>query len=176
MELSQIKKSFNEKSSKSQVDAVMNKMRDIMEFAQVIMINMQQEQKHQTNHHCQESSQLCVDDKIWLAIGKQYSIRRPNWKLDYKNQKYTVTEVVSLHAVCLNIEDIHSMFYVNQLHLTANNSLLSQLQSDDQSAPIHIKGKKEWYIDEIIAEKLHHHDCDVTKWFQIKYTDYAVSE
>ena len=40
MELSQIKENLNEKSSKSQADAVMSKMRDIIEFAQTAMINM----------------------------------------------------------------------------------------------------------------------------------------
>ena len=39
-----------------------------------------------------------------------------------------------------------------------------------------MKGEEEWYIDKIITEKLHHHDHDVTKWFQIKYTSYAVLE
>ena len=131
MKLSQIKESLNGKSSKSWVDIVMSKMRDVMKFAQAVMINMQQEQECQTNHHHWESPQLYVDDKVWLAIRKQYSTRRPNQKLDYKNQKYTVTEIVLLHAVCLNIEDVHFMFYVNQLCLTANNPLLSQPQPDD---------------------------------------------
>ena len=52
MKLSQIKENFNKKSLKSQVDAVMSKMRDVMEFAQAAMINAQQKQKHQTNCHC----------------------------------------------------------------------------------------------------------------------------
>ena len=42
MELSQIKESFNGKFSKSWVDAVMSKMRNIMKFAQTVMINVQQ--------------------------------------------------------------------------------------------------------------------------------------
>ena len=46
MELSQIKESPNGKSSKSQVDTVMSKMRDIIEFAQIVIINVQQEQEH----------------------------------------------------------------------------------------------------------------------------------
>ena len=46
MKLNQIKENSNGKSSKSQADTVMSKMRDIMEFAQIIMINTQQEQKH----------------------------------------------------------------------------------------------------------------------------------
>ena len=98
-----------------------------------------------------------------MTIKKQYSIRKPNQKLNYKNQKYTVTEVVSLHAVHLNIEDVHLIFHVDQLHFAADNSLPSQPQLNDQSAPIHIENEKKWYIDEIIAEKLCHHGYDVTK-------------
>ena len=42
MKPSQIKKIFNEKFLESQADAVINKMRNIMKFAQTVMINMQQ--------------------------------------------------------------------------------------------------------------------------------------
>ena len=68
------------------------------------------------------------------------------------------------------------MFYINWLHFAADDPLPSQSQSDDQSAPIHVKGEKKWYVDEIIAEKLCCHDCDVMKWFQIKYMGYTVSK
>ena len=68
------------------------------------------------------------------------------------------------------------MFHVNQLHLTANNLLPSQSQFNDQPASIHMEGEKEWYIDKIIAEELCHHDYSVMKWFQVKYTGYAVLE
>ena len=125
MKLSQIKESLNGKSSKSQMDAIINKMRNAIEFAQAVMINTQQEQKCQINCHCWESFQLHVDDKVWLAIGKQYSTERPNQKLNYKNQKYTVTEVVLLHAVHFNIKNVHFIFYINQLHFTTDDSLLS---------------------------------------------------
>ena len=176
MKLSQIKENLNGKFSKFWADTVISKMKDIIKFAQTVMINVQQEQECQINCHCQKSPQLCVNDKVWLTIEKQYSTRRPNWKLDYKNQKYIVTEIVSPHAVCLNIEDVYLIFHVDWLHLAADDPLLSQPQSDDQLAPIYVKSKKEWYIDEIVTEKLCHHDCDVIKWFQIKYTDYAIPE
>ena len=39
-----------------------------------------------------------------------------------------------------------------------------------------MEGKEEWYVDEIVTEELHCHDCGVTKWFQVKYMGYAVSE
>ena len=111
-----------------------------------------------------------------MIIKKQYSIRKLNWKFDYKNQKYTVTEVILLYTICLNIKNVHSMFHVNWLCLAADDSLPSQPQSDDQPAPIYIKSEKEWYINKIIAEKLCCHNCDVIKWFQIKYTSYIVSK
>ena len=46
MKSNQIKKSFNEKFSKFQTDTVMNKMKNIMKFAQAVIINVQQKQKH----------------------------------------------------------------------------------------------------------------------------------
>ena len=39
-----------------------------------------------------------------------------------------------------------------------------------------MKDEEEWYIDKIVAEKLCCHDCGATKWFQVKYTGYAVPE
>ena len=75
-------------------------------------------------------------------IKKQYSTGKLNWKLDYKNQKYTVTEIISLHTVCFNIEDVHSVFYVNWLCFTADDLLPSQSQFNDQSASIHMKNEK----------------------------------
>ena len=68
------------------------------------------------------------------------------------------------------------MFHVNQLCFAADNPLLSQPQFNDQPAPIHVEGEKEWYVDEIIIEELCCHGCGVTKWFQVKYTGYAVPE
>ena len=73
---------------------------------------------------------------------KQYSTEKFNQKFDYKNQKYAVTEVVSLHAVHLNIEGVHFMFYVDQLHLTTNDPLPSQPQLNNQPAPIQVDGEK----------------------------------
>ena len=95
------------------MNVVMSKMRDIMKFAQAAIINVQQEQKCQINHHYQKSPQLYINDKIWLAIEKQYSTERFNQKLNYKNQKYTVTKVVSSYVVHFNIKDIYSVFYVD---------------------------------------------------------------
>ena len=154
----------------------MSKMKNAMEFAQIVMINTQQEQEHQTNHCCQESPQLHVGNKVWLTMRKQYSTGRLNQKLNYKNQKYTVTEMVSSHAVHLNIKGVHSVFHVDWLCFTVNNPLSSQPQLDDQPAPIQVNGKEKWYINKIVAEEFCCHNCDVTKWFQIKYTEYAVSE
>ena len=61
-------------------------------------------------------------------------------------------------------------------YFAADDTLPNQFQFDDQLVSIHVNGKEEWYIDKIIAEEFCHYSCCVTKWLQIKYTDYAVSE
>ena len=52
-------------------------------------------------------------------------------------------KVILLHAVHLSIENVHSVFYVDQLHFAADNTLSSQPQLDDQPAPIHMDSEKE---------------------------------
>ena len=172
----EVRESLNVRPLKSWADTVMNKMRDTMKFAQAVMINVQQEQECQVNHHHWESPQLCVSDKVWLVIGKQYSTGRSSWKLNYKNQKYTVMKVILSHAVHFDIKGVHSVFHVNWFCLAADNALLNQPQFDDQSASIYVNSEEKWYINEIITEEFCCHDCYVIKWLQVKYTDYAVSE
>ena len=36
--------------------------------------------------------------------------------------------------------------------------------------------EEKWYINKIVAEKFCHHDYGITKWFQIKYTEYVILE
>ena len=161
---SSIRKSPNVRPPKSWADAVMSKMKNAMKFDQAAIINVQQEQKRQVNCHCWESPQLCVSDKVWLIIEKQYNTGRPSQKLDYKNQKYTVMEVISPHTVCLSIEGVHPILHIDWLCLAADDVLPNQPQLDDQPAPIHMDGEEEWYMDEIIAKEFCHHNCDVIKW------------
>ena len=73
-------------------------------------------------------------------------------------------KVILSHAVHLSIENVYLIFYVDQLHFAADNTLSSQSQLDDQSAPIHINDKEKWYINKIIAKKFHCYDYSVIKW------------
>jgi hypothetical protein len=58
----------------------------------------QQEQELQANARRKQASQLRVGDKVWLKLGDHFKTKRPSRKLDWKNLKYTVLEVVICHA------------------------------------------------------------------------------
>ena len=73
-----------------------------------------------------QSPQLRVGDKVWLKLDSHFRTKRPNRKLDWKNLKYIVLELVGPSAVKLNTPGrIHLVFNVNKLRLAAIDLLPS---------------------------------------------------
>ncbi|KAF2174919.1 hypothetical protein K469DRAFT_769306, partial [Zopfia rhizophila CBS 207.26] len=76
-----------------------------------------------------EAPQLRVGDKVWLKL--------KNKKLDWKNAKYTVENIISLHAIKLNTPPgLNLTFHVNRLRLVSNDLLLSQPTDNPQPSLI----------------------------------------
>ena len=89
------------------------------------MLSAQARYKVQTNWTRDAAPQYQMGDKVWLDL-HHYSTDHPSKKLDAKNGRFTVTQVVSPHAYQLDTSGgIHNIFHVSLLHPAAANLLPS---------------------------------------------------
>jgi hypothetical protein len=140
-------------TDKEKAERVVTKLREVFELAQARMAEAQQEQEKQANRSRREAQQYRVGDKVWLRLDKQYSTGRQSKKLDWKNAKYTVIEVIDSHSVKLNTPPgTHPVFHVDRLRLASTDPLPSQSQDDSQPLPLQVDGEDEWVVEEIVAE------------------------
>ena len=83
----------------------------------------QQIQKEYANKIRNSAPQYRVGDKIWLNLKNHIRSGRVTKKCDWKNAKYTITQVLSFHAIRLDIPgDTYLLFYVDLLRPAATDS------------------------------------------------------
>lgn len=71
------------------------------------------------NRHRQPTLSYKKGDLVWLNM-KNVRTERPYKKLDWKNAKFTIQEIVSTHVVRLNTPpSIHLVFHVNLVRLAS---------------------------------------------------------
>jgi hypothetical protein len=96
-------------------------------MAQIMMAVAQEKYKAYANIYRQPFEQFKIGDKVWFNL-KNIATDRPCKKLDWKNAKYTIMELVGSYAVRFNtFSGIHNVFYVILLQKTADNLLLLQI-------------------------------------------------
>ena len=133
---------------------LVEKFQQTVEFVQAAMAEAQQEQERQANRRRTEAPQLRVGDRVWLQYGQQLSHGRPSKKLDWKNSKFRVVEVLEGGNVRLDTPPgIHPTFHQERLRLAGNDPMPGQRQSDWQPDSIEVDGQEEWLVDSILGEK-----------------------
>ncbi|KAF9696002.1 hypothetical protein EKO04_006265 [Ascochyta lentis] len=139
--------------------SMVQKFAETIDFVKAQMAEAQQVQERQANAHRREAPQLKVGDKVWLKLGNQFSNGRASRKLDWKNRKFTVVEVISPHNVKLDVDGkVHPVFHVDRLKLCPQDPLHGQSNDDPQPGPLVITNddgtsSEEWKVDSICGER-----------------------
>ena len=106
------------------------------------------------NKRRKQAPQLQVSDKVWLKLGDHFKIKRPSRKLDWKNLKYTVLEIIGPNAVKLNTpRRVYLVFNVNMLRLASSDLLPSQPQDDNEPEPIEVDREEMYLVEAILKER-----------------------
>ena len=103
-------------AEQEKAQAIVEKLRLSLELAQATMGEAQQEQERQANKYRKQPLYLRVRDQVWLRLGDHFKTIRPSRKLDWKNLKYTILELIRPNAVRLNTTGrIYLVFNISQL-------------------------------------------------------------
>ena len=167
------KLSTKEKSDKQRAEALVNKFRAALDMAQAHMAEAQQEQERQANKSRQEAPRLVIGDKVWLKLDKQLSTGRKSKKLDWRNAKYTVIEVINSHSVRINTPPgPNNVFHVDRLRLASTDPLSGQPTDDSQPLPIQVEGEDEVEVEAIVSELRQRSGRGWKDWVEVKWKGY----
>ena len=123
--LEKLKPVQSAKSSVQKADQIVQKMKEVTEWAQMTMAVTQQIQKEMVNWKRQQSYSFKKEDKIWLNL-KNIHTDCLCKKFDAKNVKYIIVKKISSHSFCLNtLLSIHNVFYSVMLQSAVINTLVT---------------------------------------------------
>lgn len=133
----------------------------------------QQEQEEAANRTRQQATQYRVGDKVWLSL-RNIQTTRSSKKLDWKNAKYTVTEVIGSHSYRLDTPTgIHNVFHSDLLRLASTDPLESQATDDSQPGPTIVAGEEEFEIEKILRHKDTRKGRGNYRQYLVKWIGYA---
>ena len=90
---------------------------------------------------------------MWLNL-KNITINRPCKKLDWKNVKYTVLQVISNYNYRLDTPlGIHSVFHASLLKRAAADPFPNQRQGDSRPPVIMVDKEEEWEVERILRKR-----------------------
>ncbi len=151
--LKKLKSVWSAKSSVQKADQIVQKMKEVTEWAQMTMTVIQQIQKKMMNQKRQQSYNFKKEDKIWLNL-KNICTACLCKKFDAKNVKYIIVKKISSHFFCLNtLLSIHNVFHSVMLQSAVINTLSSQCTTDLQSLLQIVNDEEEFKIKKILKKK-----------------------
>ena len=127
----------------------------------------------QANRRRSPAPEFRVGDSVQLKL-KNIKTDRPSKKLDWKNAKYRVIEVIGSHAVRLNTPPgIHNVFHIDLIRPASTDPLPSQVKDDEQPPAIVVDNEEEWLIEQILDERERRRGLGLQKEYLVKWTGYA---
>ena len=91
---------------------------------------------------------------MWLNL-KNVTTDRLYKKLNWKNTKYTVLEVISSHSYRLDtLLGIHNVFHASLLKRAAADPFPNQRQDNSRPPAIIIDGEEEWEVERILKRRI----------------------
>lgn len=154
-------------------EAIVRTIKEALDWARASMAYTQQDMERQSNRRRDPAPSYRVGDKVWLSL-KNIRTDRPSKKLDWKNAKYTVTELVGTHAVRLNTPPgIHPVFHVDLLRPASTDPLPSQHSDDVQPPAVMVDGEEEFTVEKILDEKRTKRGRGTRLEYKVKWLGYA---
>lgn len=152
---------------------IVRTLRDAIEWAKASMAFAQQEAERQANRRRSPAPEYRIGDKVWLHL-KNIRTIRPCRKLDWKNAKYTVQEVVGTHAVRLDTPaGVHDVFHVDLIHLASDDPLPTQQSDDSQPPTIQVDGEEKYQVEKIVDELRTRRGRGWQTRYLVRWTGYA---
>lgn len=133
-------------------EAIVRKIQLATDWAKASMASAQEDQQRQANRTRQASPLYSVGDKVWLNL-ENFRTTRQSKKLDWKNAKYTITQIIGSHNVRLDTPaGPHNVFHVDHIRLAGNNPFPTQQNDDTQPDPTFVDGEEQYEIEKILDE------------------------
>ncbi len=171
--LEKLKPVWSAKSSVQKADQIVQKIKEVTEWAQMTMTVTQQIQKETVNWKRQQSYNFKKEDKVWLNL-KNIHMNCLCKKFDVKNVKYIIVKKISLYFFCLNtLLSIHNVFHSVMLQSAVMNAFFSQYMTDLQPSSQIVSNEEEFEINKILREKLIQQREEFKKKYLIKWVDYT---
>jgi hypothetical protein len=173
--LEKLKPVQSAKSSVQKADQIVQKMKEVTEWAQMTMTVTQQIQKEMMNWKRQQSYDFKKEDKIWLNL-KNIHTDCLCKKFDAKNVKYIIVKKISSHSFCLNtLSGIHNVFHSVMLQSAVMNALSSQCMTDSQSSSQIVSDEEEFEIKKILKKRFVWCKEEFKKKYLMKWVSYTNS-
>ncbi len=171
--LEKLKPVQSAKSSVQKADQIVQKMKEVTEWAQMTMTVTQQIQKEVMNWKRQQSYDFKKEDKVWLNL-KNIHTNCLCKKFDAKNVKYIIVKKISSHSFCLNtLLSIHNVFHSVMLQSAVMNALSSQCTTDLQLSSQIVSDKEEFEIEKILKKRFVWCKEEFKKKYLMKWVNYT---
>ncbi len=161
------------KSSVQKADQIVQKIKEVTEWAQITMTVTQQVQKETVNWKRQQFYDFQKEDKIWLNL-KNIHTDCLYKKFDAKNVKYIIVKKISSHFFCLNtLLSICNMFHSVMLQSAVMNTFSFQCTTDSQPSSQIVSNEEEFKIKKILKKRFVWCKREFKKKYLMKWVSYT---